>query len=74
MRAFRKKDYPLSKIRRHLEPGQISKYGFFILQVVKAHVAVSPIYPETLHYRGEGVFMISGRMINMRKRFKQQNL
>jgi len=42
--------------------------------VVKAHVAVSPKYPETLHYRGEGVFMVSGRSISLRKQFKPQNL
>ena len=45
----------------------ISKYGLFIWEVVKAHVAVSPKYPETLHYRGEGVFMVSGRSISLRK-------
>jgi hypothetical protein len=27
---------------------------------VKAHVAQSPRYPRTLHYRGDGEFMISG--------------
>ena len=53
---------------------QISKYGLFIWQVVKAHVAIAPKYPKTLHYRGEGVFMTSGGTINLRKRFKQQNL
>lgn len=52
----------------------ISKYGLFIWQVVKAHVATSPKYPETLHYRGEGVFMVAGRSINLRKKFKPQNL
>ncbi len=52
----------------------ISKYGLFIWKVVKAHVATSPKYPETLHYRGEGVFMISGRALNLRKQFKPQNL
>jgi hypothetical protein len=31
-------------------------------------------YPETLHYRGEGVFMISGRSISLRRKFKAQNL
>jgi flavin reductase (DIM6/NTAB) family NADH-FMN oxidoreductase RutF len=36
----------------------ISKYGW---EVAKAHVATSPKHPETLHYRGEGVFMVSGR-------------
>ncbi|HEY7394849.1 MAG TPA: flavin reductase family protein [Gemmatimonadaceae bacterium] len=38
----------------------VSKYNFFIFEVVKAHVAVAPKYPRTIHYRGDGVFMISG--------------
>ena len=29
-------------------------------KVVKAHVATSPKYPKTIHYRGDGEFMISG--------------
>jgi len=45
-----------------------------IWEVVKAHVAISPKYPETVHYRGEGVFMISGRNISRRSQFKAQNL
>ena len=52
----------------------ISKYGVFIWEVVKAHVATSPKYPETLHYRGDGVFMLAGRTINLHKKFKRQNL
>jgi len=35
---------------------------------------VFPKYPETLHYRGEGVFMVAGRSINLRNKFKPQNL
>jgi flavin reductase (DIM6/NTAB) family NADH-FMN oxidoreductase RutF len=38
----------------------IDKYSLFVLEVVKAHVARTPKYPRTLHYRGDGVFMISG--------------
>lgn len=38
----------------------IKKYNFFIFEVVKAHVAAAPRYPETIHYRGDGVFMLSG--------------
>ena len=45
----------------------ISKYGFFIWEVVKAHVAVFPKYPKTLHYRDDGVFMISGGSLNRRR-------
>ena len=39
----------------------INKYSLFVWEVVKAHVARSPRYPRTLHYRGDGEFMISGR-------------
>jgi flavin reductase (DIM6/NTAB) family NADH-FMN oxidoreductase RutF len=38
----------------------IRKYSLFVLEVVKAHVATSPRYPKTIHYRGDGEFMISG--------------
>jgi flavin reductase (DIM6/NTAB) family NADH-FMN oxidoreductase RutF len=38
----------------------IDKYSLFVLEVVKAHVAKAPKYPRTIHYRGDGVFMIAG--------------
>jgi hypothetical protein len=31
-----------------------------VFEVVKAHVAASPRCPTTIHYRGDGEFMISG--------------
>ena len=40
--------------------GWISKYNVFVFEVVKAHVATSPKTPRTIHYRGDGEFMISG--------------
>jgi len=49
----------------------ISKYDLFIWEVVKAHVASSPKYPETVHYRGQGVFMISGPSISLRKKLRR---
>ena len=52
----------------------LNKYSFFILEVVKARVATSPRYPRTVHYRGDGVFMISGKNVNHRKKFKPENL
>ncbi len=48
----------------------IGKYNFFIFEVVKAHVAPSPKHPETLHYTGDGVFMVSGRIISRRSQFR----
>ena len=53
---------------------QVRRYGLFIWEVVKAHVATSPKRPETLHYRGDGEFMVSGRWISLREQFKQENL
>ena len=52
----------------------INRYGLFVFEVVKAHVATSPRYPNTIHYRGDGVFMVSGRNISYRSRFKAANL
>lgn len=56
------------------DTGLLKKYSFFILEVVKAHVATSPKYPQTVHYRGDGVFMISGKNVSYRSRFRPENL
>ncbi len=45
----------------------VDKYNFFIWEVVSAQVAASPKHPETLHYKGEGVFMVAGKIIHRRK-------
>ncbi len=53
----------------------ISRYSLFVLEVVKAHVASTPQYPKTIHYRGDGVFMLSGSNTSRyRRRFKAGNL
>lgn len=52
----------------------IPRYSLFICKVVKAHVASSPKYPQTMHYRGEGVFMISGKNIRRARQFRPENL
>ncbi|MCA1457450.1 flavin reductase family protein [Bradyrhizobium sp. BRP22] len=53
----------------------IRKYSLFVLEVVKAHVAASPKYPKTIHYRGDGEFMISGENTRKyRKLFKPEML
>ena len=38
----------------------VTKHNVFVFEVVKAHVATSPKLPKTIHYRGDGEFMISG--------------
>ncbi|MGE3702960.1 MAG: flavin reductase family protein, partial [Hyphomicrobiaceae bacterium] len=57
-----------------IDAGMVPKYGLFILEVVKAHVAVSPKVPRTIHYRGDGQFMVAGREVSLRRMFKPQNL
>jgi flavin reductase (DIM6/NTAB) family NADH-FMN oxidoreductase RutF len=42
------------------DASQVKKYNMFIFEVVQAHVATAPKYPKTIHYRGDGEFMISG--------------
>ena len=48
----------------------VDRYNFFIFEVVKAHVAASPKHPETLHYTGDGVFMVAGKVISRRAQFR----
>jgi flavin reductase (DIM6/NTAB) family NADH-FMN oxidoreductase RutF len=52
----------------------LSEYSFFILEVLKAHVPARPKYPRTFHYRGEGVFMLSGKTVAFPEKFKPENL
>jgi flavin reductase (DIM6/NTAB) family NADH-FMN oxidoreductase RutF len=60
---------------RVVDTSLIKKYSLFVLEVVKAHVATAPKFPQTLHYRGDGLFMISGPTVaKYRRLFKPQNL
>lgn len=53
----------------------IKKYNLFVLEVVKAHVATAPKFPKTMHYRGNGLFMISGPTVKRyQKYFKKENM
>jgi flavin reductase (DIM6/NTAB) family NADH-FMN oxidoreductase RutF len=52
----------------------VKKYNLFIFEVVKAHVAKTPKHPQTLHYTGAGVFMVSGRIISRRSLFRPDML
>ena len=52
----------------------VDKYNFFIFEVVKAHVAPAPKHPETLHYTGDGVFVLAGEVIDKRALFRPEML
>jgi flavin reductase (DIM6/NTAB) family NADH-FMN oxidoreductase RutF len=55
---------------RLFEDALVQRYNFFIFEVVKAHVAARPKHPETLHYTGDGVFIVSGKAISRRSLFR----
>jgi flavin reductase (DIM6/NTAB) family NADH-FMN oxidoreductase RutF len=59
---------------RLIDSSLIKRYSLFVFEVVKAQVATSPRWPTTIHYRGDGVFMISGRNVSYRRLFKAENL
>jgi flavin reductase (DIM6/NTAB) family NADH-FMN oxidoreductase RutF len=43
----------------------VTKYNFFVLEVVKAWIDPRVKRPQTLHHQGEGVFMTPGRTIKL---------
>lgn len=52
----------------------VNAYNFFIFEVVKAHAPARPKYPKTIHYRGDGMFMVAGASLNLRSRFRPEML
>jgi flavin reductase (DIM6/NTAB) family NADH-FMN oxidoreductase RutF len=58
-----------------VDASQVKKYNMFIFEIVKAHVATAPKVPKTIHYRGDGEFMISGANTRQyRKLFRPEML
>lgn len=52
----------------------VKRYDFFIFEVVRAHVATRPRHPKTLHYTGDGVFVVDGEVISRRSLFRPDML
>jgi hypothetical protein len=42
--------------------------------VIKAHAPARPKYPKTIHYRGDGQFMVAGGSLNLRRLFRPDML
>jgi flavin reductase (DIM6/NTAB) family NADH-FMN oxidoreductase RutF len=59
------------KIKDH---SLLDKYNFFIFEVLRAQAATYPRYPKTVHYRGSGRFMVSGKELELPQKFKKKNL
>lgn len=52
----------------------VKKYNFFIFEVLHAHAATRPKNPQTIHYKGEGEFMIAGKTVSRKKLFLPNRL
>ena len=48
----------------------VTKYNFFILEVVKAWIDSSIVDPRTIHHQGRGSFMVAGETIRLASRMK----
>ncbi|MGD0887286.1 MAG: flavin reductase family protein [Thermodesulfovibrionales bacterium] len=48
----------------------VTKYNFFILEVLKAWTDPSRIDPRTIHHLGRGVFMVAGEVIKLPSKMK----
>ena len=53
-----------------IETAMVNKYNFFILEVLKAWINPDNKNPQTIHHRGNGVFMISGETIKLPSKMK----
>ncbi|PBS13116.1 flavin reductase [Lysobacteraceae bacterium NML93-0792] len=49
-------------------------YPLFVWRLVAAHVAPRPKWPRTVHYRGDGQFMVSGQTVSRRRLFRPDML
>ena len=59
---------------RLVDDSLVDRHDFFIWEVVAARARATPAYPETLHYTGDGVFMVAGKIIDRRGQFLPQML
>ncbi len=48
----------------------VAKYGFFVLEVVKAWIDPAVKDPRTIHHLGYGKFMIAGERIKLKSKMK----
>jgi flavin reductase (DIM6/NTAB) family NADH-FMN oxidoreductase RutF len=60
---------------RLVDSSLIKRHGLFVFEVVKGYSRTTPKFPRTLHYRGDGLFMLAGPTVSRyRKLFKPEML
>jgi len=55
---------------RLVDDAMVERYNFFIFEIVKAHRARRPKHPQTIHYTGDGEFMVAGKIVSRRSLFR----
>ncbi|MDJ0930036.1 flavin reductase family protein [Breoghania sp.] len=58
---------------RVYDDAMVNNYNYFIFEIVKAHVAGDPEHPKTIHYMGDGKFMVAGDVIDRKEFFTKVN-
>jgi len=53
-----------------LDTRMLARYGFFVLEVVKAWIDPARQDPRTLHHRGRGSFMVAGETVKLASKMK----
>ncbi|MEC4593216.1 MULTISPECIES: flavin reductase family protein [Nitrospirillum] len=68
------RDCPVNLECRLADASLVERYNFFIFQVMRAHAVPQPEHHETLHYTGDGVFMVAGGTVSRREQFRPELL
>jgi flavin reductase (DIM6/NTAB) family NADH-FMN oxidoreductase RutF len=55
---------------RVVDTALVTRYDFFVLEVVTAWVDPKARAPRSLHHRGRGEFMVAGKTVRLRSRAK----
>jgi flavin reductase (DIM6/NTAB) family NADH-FMN oxidoreductase RutF len=55
---------------RLVDDAMVNRYNFFIFEIVKAHREPRPKHPATIHYTGDGEFMVAGKIVSRRGLFR----
>lgn len=53
-----------------INTSMVSKYNFFVLEVVKAWINPDIKHPKTIHHLGNGFFMVAGKTIRFPSKMK----
>lgn len=55
---------------RVIDTSMVSKYCFFVLEVVKAWMDPKVKNPQTIHHQGYGNFMVADKRIKLKSKMK----